>query len=57
MTNSRKLLLGVGVVAVAVGGRVFSGIVRCTATSKHAYDAKSKKDNYQFLHLVTDLLR
>ncbi len=55
MTNSRKLLLGV--VAVAVGGRVFSGIVRCTATSKHAYDAKSKKDNYQFLHLVTDLLR
>ena len=55
MTNSQVLLI-VAVVAT-LGSGVISGIVRCTAASEHAYDAKSKKDNYQFFHLFTDLLR
>ena len=44
-TNSRNFLLG-GVVAAVGSGVVSRGIVRSTTASKHAYDAKSKKDNY-----------
>ena len=45
MTNSQFLLV-VGVVTAAVGSGVISRrIVRSTAAGKHAYNAKSKKDN------------